>query len=200
MGSASAGALEAGGRQNATLRRSRQKYEWEKVIGRVRRYKLVPMLWLLVSLAGVVTLAWRAGAMTTLELELTLIVIGAGFGPLPSITAVAMQNVVARHQLGISVGTMNFSRNLFATMLIAVFGAIVLAGAPAGQALVDAVQAGAPQAAEAFGRVFLAAAASLCRKVRDEARCSGGKASTTTAKRQAAFADLRNGRNRTGEN
>jgi hypothetical protein len=30
--------------------------------------------------------------------------------------------VVARHQLGISVGTMNFSRNLLATMLIAVFG------------------------------------------------------------------------------
>ena len=41
-----------------------------------------------------------------------MILIGAGFGPLPSITAVAMQNVVARHQLGISVGTMNFSRNL----------------------------------------------------------------------------------------
>ena len=132
-----------------------------QVLGRVRRYKLVPMLGLLVSIAAVATLAWRAGAMTTLELELTLIAIGAGFGPLPSITAVAMQNVVARHQLGISVGTMNFSRNLFATMLIAVFGAIVLAGAPAGQALVDAVQAGAAEAAQAFGRVFLAAAASM---------------------------------------
>jgi hypothetical protein len=132
-----------------------------QVLGRVRRYKLVPMLGLVVSIAAVVSLAWRAGAMTTLELELTLMVIGAGFGPLPSITAVAMQNVVARHQLGISVGTMNFSRNLFATMLIAVFGAIVLAGAPAGQALVDAVQAGVPQAAQAFGRVFLAAAASM---------------------------------------
>ena len=52
-----------------------------------------------------------------------------------------MQNVVARHQLGISVGTMNFSRNLYATMLIAVFGAIVLAGTPVGQALGNAVQA-----------------------------------------------------------
>jgi hypothetical protein len=37
----------------------------------------------------------------------------------------------------------------------------VLAGAPAGQALVDAVQAGSAQAAEAFGRVFFAAAASM---------------------------------------
>src|SRR5262249_19774918 len=94
---------------------------------------------------------------TPLSFEVTLILMGAGFGPLPSLTAVALQNVVARHQLGISVGTMNFSRNLFATMLIAVFGAIVLAGAPAGQSLGSAFQAGNP--AEAFGRLFLVAAA-----------------------------------------
>jgi hypothetical protein len=119
------------------------------------------MLGLLFSIAAIASLAWRAGSMTTLELELTLMVIGAGFGPLPSITAVAMQNVVARHQLGISVGTMNFSRNLYATMLIAVFGALVLAGAPAGETLDGAVKAGAGQAAQAFSRVFLAAAASL---------------------------------------
>src|SRR5262249_47401102 len=90
-----------------------------QVLGRVRHYKLVPMLGLLVSIIAVVTLAWRAGAMTTLELELTLIVIGAGFGPLPSITAVAMQNGVARPQLGHSGGAMNFRRNLVGTILIA---------------------------------------------------------------------------------
>jgi hypothetical protein len=97
--------------------------------------------------------------MTPLSFEFTLIAIGAGFGPLPSLTAVAMQNVVPRHQLGISVGTMNFSRNLFATMLIAVFGAIVLAGAPAGQSLGSAF--GAANPAEAFGRLFVVAAASM---------------------------------------
>jgi EmrB/QacA subfamily drug resistance transporter len=130
-----------------------------QVLGRVRHYKRLPMLGLLISIAAVTALAWRADSMTLLSFELTLILIGAGFGPIPSLTAVAMQNVVARHQLGISVGTMNFSRNLFATMLIAVFGAIVLAGAGAGQSLGSAFQAGNP--AEAFGRVFLAAAASL---------------------------------------
>jgi hypothetical protein len=70
-----------------------------------------------------------------------------------------MQNVVPRHQLGISVGTMNFSRNLLATMLIAVFGAIVLAVPPAGQSLGGAFAAADP--AEAFGRLFLVAAASM---------------------------------------
>jgi hypothetical protein len=70
-----------------------------------------------------------------------------------------MQNMVARHQLGISVGTMNFSRNLYATMLIAVFGAIVLAGTVVGQPLDSALQAGI--SAPAFGRVFFVAAASM---------------------------------------
>jgi hypothetical protein len=56
---------------------------------------------------------------------------------------------------------MNFSRNLYATMLIAVFGAIVLAGTPAGETLRGAFQAGAGDAAQAFGWAFLAAAASM---------------------------------------
>jgi sugar phosphate permease len=86
-------------------------------------------------------------------------VIGAGFGPLPSVTAVAIQNVVPRHQLGISVGTMNFSRNLYATILIAVFGAIVLGGT--GTSLSGALAADAGAAAQAFRRVFFAAAASM---------------------------------------
>jgi sugar phosphate permease len=130
-----------------------------QVLGRVRHYKLLPMSALLLSIAAITSLAWHANAMTALSFEFTLILIGAGFGPLPSLTSVAMQNVVPRHQLGISIGTMNFSRNLFATMLIAVFGAIVLAGAPAGQSLGNAF--GAANPGEAFSRLFLVAAASI---------------------------------------
>src|SRR5712691_5758863 len=130
-----------------------------QVLGRVRRYKLLPMFGLLLSLGGILALASQADKMTPLSFQLIVILIGAGFGPLPSLTAVAMQNVVPRHQLGISVGTMNFSRNLFATMLIAVFGAIVLAGPPAGQSLGSAF--GAANPAEAFGRLFVVAAASM---------------------------------------
>jgi EmrB/QacA subfamily drug resistance transporter len=130
-----------------------------QVLGRVRHYKLLPMSALLLSIVAITTLALQANSMTPLSFELTLIFIGAGFGPLPSLTAVALQNVVPRHQLGISVGTMNFSRNLFATMLIAVFGAIVLAGAPAGQSLGSAF--GAADPAVAFSRLFFVAAASM---------------------------------------
>ena len=130
-----------------------------QVLGRVRHYKLLPMGALLLSTGAITALALHANSMTPLWFELTLIIIGAGFGPLPSLTAVALQNVVPRHQLGISVGTMNFSRNLFATMLIAVFGAIVLAGAPAGQSLGSAF--GAADPAGAFSRLFFVAAASM---------------------------------------
>jgi EmrB/QacA subfamily drug resistance transporter len=122
-----------------------------QVLGRVRHYKLLPAVGLLLAIGGVVMLALWADRMTPLLFELLLLLIGIGFGPLPSLTAVTSQNVVARHQLGISVGTMNFVRNLYATMLIAVFGAIILAGAPA----VSGVTA------VAFRYVFWLAAASL---------------------------------------
>src|SRR5262249_48081376 len=128
-----------------------------QVLGRVRHYKRLPMAALSLGIAATLIMAWQAAEMTPFWFEVTLMLIGAGFGPLPSLTAVSMQNVVARHQLGISIGTMNFSRNLFATMLIAVFGAIVLTGT--GESLTTAFHAA--NAADAFRRVFLAAAASL---------------------------------------
>jgi hypothetical protein len=91
--------------------------------------------------------------MTPFRFEVLVILIGIGFGPTPSLTSVALQNAVERHQLGISIGSMNFTRNLYATMLIAVFGAIVLAGSSSGEALGGS--------ADAYGRAFWVAAASL---------------------------------------
>src|SRR5262249_24070390 len=62
-----------------------------QVLGRVRPYKLLPMLGLIVSIGAIMSLAWRAGSMSPFAFELAVIVIGAGFGPLPSVTAVAIQ-------------------------------------------------------------------------------------------------------------
>jgi hypothetical protein len=104
--------------------------------------------------------------MTIGWFEALLFLIGMGFGPTPSLNTVVLQNAVAPHQLGIAVGTMNFSRNLFATMLIALLGSIVLASTAAiepggpgrfGGALSPAAEA----AAAAFGRVFFIVAACL---------------------------------------
>src|SRR5439155_846050 len=55
-----------------------------QVLGRVRHYKLLPLLALLLSTVAVAMLAWRAPSMTPLSFEFTLIAIGVGFGPLPN--------------------------------------------------------------------------------------------------------------------
>ena len=44
----------------------------------------------------------------------------------------ALQNTVPAHDLGAALGSMNFTRTLVATIMIAIFGAIVLANAPVG--------------------------------------------------------------------
>ncbi|MPZ57527.1 MAG: MFS transporter [Rhizobiales bacterium] len=136
-----------------------------QIMGRVRHYKTVPIIGMIVAVGAVATLAWRANRVTVLEFEILMALFGLGFGPLPPLCTVVMQNSVAIHQFGTAVGTMNFVRNLFATILVAVFGAIVLSG---GAALVPgAIGSGgsagtdASEAALAFSRVFLAATASL---------------------------------------
>src|SRR5262245_53292098 len=70
-----------------------------QVLGRVRHYKALPMLGLALSIGAVLTMAAHADRMTPWRFELLVTLIGMGFGPLPSLTSVAMQNVVPRHQL-----------------------------------------------------------------------------------------------------
>jgi MFS family permease len=124
--------------------------------GRIRHYKIIPALGLAVSIASVLLLALFADRLTPWTFGVLLFFIGLGFGPTPPATAVMLQNTVVPHQFGIAVGTMNFSRNLFATMLVAIFGAIVFAGLSASTsgALADG-------SAEGYRRVFFVAAASL---------------------------------------
>jgi MFS family permease len=134
------------------------------VLGRVVHYKLLPMAGLTVSICALLVLAWNVDRLSLIWFELLLVAIGLGFGAMPSLTQVVVQNSVERHQLGISVGTMTFTRNLLATFMVAVFGAIVAgfaikAAAPAefGAALTQ----DAALAAEAYRRVFFATAATL---------------------------------------
>jgi EmrB/QacA subfamily drug resistance transporter len=101
-----------------------------QLLGRVRRYKLLPLFFLFVGVGAVIALSLSAGSMTTLRFEIILLLIGVGFGPTAPLTQVALQNTVPLHDLGAALGTMNFVRTLIATILIAIFGAIVLAHAP----------------------------------------------------------------------
>lgn len=104
-----------------------------QLLGRVRRYKLLPLCFLFAGVGAVAALDWSAG-MTSPRFEIILFAIGIGFGPTAPLTQVALQNTVPIHDLGAALGTMNFTRTLIATILIAIFGAVVLARAPVGAA------------------------------------------------------------------
>ena len=98
-----------------------------QVVGRVKHYKVLPMIGQVVAITSVILLALWADRLTLFSFQVLLLLIGAGFGPTPTMASVTVQNVVERHHFGIASGTMNFSRNLISTILIAILGALVLA-------------------------------------------------------------------------
>ncbi len=137
-----------------------------QVVGRVKHYKVLPMIGQVVAITSVVLLALWADQLTLFSFQVLLLLIGAGFGPTPTMASVTVQNVVERHHFGIASGTMNFSRNLISTILIAILGALVLAATsalgPGSGELGGALQPGSAEAVAAFRRVFFAVAACLC--------------------------------------
>jgi MFS family permease len=133
-----------------------------QLVGRVKHYKLLPMIFLFVGIGAVLALALSAATMTTVQFEVILFLIGVGFGPTAPLTQVVLQNTVSIHHLGAAIGTMNFVRTLMSTILVAVFGAIVLAAVPigaSGDTLGQLALAGTSVAA--FAKVFFAAAITL---------------------------------------
>jgi len=117
-------------------------------------YKRIPIVGMVLAIVAVLTLAFRAHNASLVEFEILIILIGCGFGTLPPLASTALQNSVSIHTFGSAVATMQFSRNLFATMIVAVFGVLVLAG--------SATPGAASQySVEGFMRVFIAVAASF---------------------------------------
>lgn len=125
------------------------------ILPRRVHYKRIPMIGLCIAITAVLTMAWRAGSLSLWEFEVLIFLIGCGFGTVPPLASTALQNSVSIHTFGSAVATMQFSRNLYATMIVAVFGALVLVGI-----------AGEPAAAsqysvDGFTRVFYAVAGSF---------------------------------------
>jgi hypothetical protein len=137
-----------------------------QLLGRIKHYKRLPICALTVACGAVLLLALWAEHMDIVTFEVLLFVIGTGFGPMPSMVMVAMQSAIPQHQLGISVGTMNFSRNLATTIVVALLGVVVLAvtsalGVGGSGGFGDALAPDAAQAAAAFRRAFFAVAGCL---------------------------------------
>ena len=60
-----------------------------QIMGRVRHYKAVPMIGMVVAIGAVATLAWRADKVSILEFEILVALFGFGFGPMPPLLCAA---------------------------------------------------------------------------------------------------------------
>jgi sugar phosphate permease len=133
-----------------------------QLLGRVKHYKRLPGLGLLIAITTLIVMEWRAAALTTTQVELLLALLGVGFGPVAPLASVALQNTVAIHHLGAAVGTLGFTRNLCATMMVAIFGAIILAGSSGDTVLPRGAGIGSTVIpVEGFSRIFFVAALSM---------------------------------------
>lgn len=118
-----------------------------QITARVTHYKRTPLISLVVCIGATLWLAWHSAGMGTLEMQIVLAVLGFSFGPVAPVTTVSLQNAVPPHQLGTAVGAMSFGRGLLTTILVAVFGVIVL------HILPEHVAPGAGDAARALAAV-----------------------------------------------
>jgi MFS family permease len=128
-----------------------------RLLVRFVRYKLVPVAGLIVSIAAFTPLALDPTGYSPAAALGLIALVGLGLGPTFPFTIVVVQNSVALHQLGIATGTLNFFRALGSTFIVAGFGAIVLAGAPAIRGMPTAAGLAASGAGDAFRWVFAAA-------------------------------------------
>jgi MFS family permease len=94
--------------------------------------------------------------------EALLALIGIGFGATPPLASTTLQNTVSIHHFGTAVGTMQFSRSLFSTILIALLGALVLVSTATLEPDASAkISVSTVYNAAGFARAFFMAAASL---------------------------------------
>ena len=97
------------------------------VTGKVRRYKILPMIGVLLALLATVALGFAADRLGLMTIEALLTIIGLGFGTVPPMATVALQNAVERTELGAATAALNFVRSLAGTMVVGLFGALLAA-------------------------------------------------------------------------
>jgi MFS family permease len=93
----------------------------------LRRYKISAFAGLGLTIAAIATLVWWP-AMPLWGSIVAAGFIGFGVGTVFPIATVSIQNSVLRHEVGTATGAMNFFRALASALVVAVMGAIVLAG------------------------------------------------------------------------
>lgn len=93
----------------------------------MRRYKISPYIGMSVAMVmAALLVVWPA--MSLSHALIVTGVLGFGIGTVYPVVTVSIQNAVPNHQVGTATGAMNFFRSLASALVVAVMGAILLAG------------------------------------------------------------------------
>ena len=125
-----------------------------KLMARMTRYKLAPLVGLVVGGLCLLPLFFQPQGLSLLAVELLFTVVSIGVGGVFPVTTISVQNAVPRHDLGTATALITFMRNLGAATGVAVFGTLVI-GAGVGAAT-DAAYG--PDYVAHFRWIFLAGA------------------------------------------
>jgi EmrB/QacA subfamily drug resistance transporter len=93
----------------------------------LQHYKISAYIGMALATIATAALAWWPDMPLTAAILATGTV-GFGVGTVFPTTTVSIQNAVARHEIGVATGAMNFFRALASALVVAIMGAILLAG------------------------------------------------------------------------
>ncbi|MBV8183887.1 MAG: hypothetical protein JOY76_04290 [Hyphomicrobiales bacterium] len=135
-----------------------------RTMARVRHYKRLPLVGLLLATFAMVVVAVLGTRLSLTAFVAILGISAVALGTLFPVATVAIQNAVAHQDLGIATAAMNFFRQLGGAILVAVYGAIVVGGTSGASAtsveeLARNAAASGNDLAFLFQLVFAAAAA-----------------------------------------
>jgi MFS family permease len=135
-----------------------------RAVAFVRHYKRIPLIGLACGTLAMTPLAVSPSALPLWMVASLLGVAGLATGSMFPVSTVSLQNAVHPHQLGTAIASLNFFRQLGGAIVVAAFGAILLAGAGLGAGRGASVLSGegsAQAVAAAFRWIFAAAAGGL---------------------------------------
>jgi EmrB/QacA subfamily drug resistance transporter len=98
-----------------------------QVMFRFKRYKWVPVVALICAVIALGFLVWQPDMPLSYAIAL-LCIVGTANGTVYPVTTVSVQNAVPHAQVGTAMGALNFFRSLASALVVAIMGAIVLAG------------------------------------------------------------------------
>jgi EmrB/QacA subfamily drug resistance transporter len=135
-----------------------------RLMASVEHYKRAPIAGVSVAILSIGAVALESASLPLWLLLVLLFCASLGLGTVMPVATVAVQNAAPAGHLGTATAAMNFSRQLFGAIVVAIYGAIVLSGHEAGGGLTLetlSTRGANPELAATFRYVFMAATAGL---------------------------------------